>query len=367
MIFLFSLIFLVIKKPEIDFYQAERELYNYTLFPDTNRVQLKYCSFVDIFNKKQGGAIYFDGEVAIFSCINSIFQKCRSDSKAGAIFLSILNSTLYKNCFSFCSSGSGNGCDGSSVFVNCHNSSIHQYTSYEKCPPYGQKSWYGICIFWYNNILSSDINSSFSHTSFAAGLMHCQSKQSTIFRYSSYNITEGNVLSFVNGNEGICQYGLIIDNNVKSGLIYCQASDHNITNFIFKGNTGPLTYMSICGKCSFYDCLFDCKLQNKGGAFYKEINCLFEQTNLNTETYKWDIEMNCNDLGINGKDLGATYSLTNKKYINFVTSFLLLSIFVTVAYMFSRKIIYIYKHRHYHRSLSLSNTLKVDTFAKEFY
>ena len=64
----------------------------------------------------------------------------------------------------------------------------------------------------YYNILSSDINSSFYHTYFAAGLMNCQSKQFTISRYSSFcYLTEGNVISFVIGNEEICQHGLLID------------------------------------------------------------------------------------------------------------------------------------------------------------
>ena len=150
--------------------------------------------------------------------------------------------------------------------------------------------------------------------------MHCQSPQSFIYRYSSYNITEGNVLSVVNGNTGICQYGLIIENNVKSGLIYCQAADNNVTNYIFKGNHGPLTYMSICGKCSFFDCIFDCKFANKGNAFHKQINCLFEQENINTATYQWDVELNCDKIGVDGRELGATYSISNTGYIDLVTT-----------------------------------------------
>ena len=363
--FLFSLISIFLKNEQTNTYTINHHTFNTTFSPELPNVFLKSCSFFNLRSQKQGAAIFIENKNYVLSCILSSFNNCTSPQKGGALFSVAYNNTIKQNCFAFCASGIGNSCDASAVFSQCSNTTLHQYNSYDKCPPHNQKCWYGICIFWFNNLYSSDINSSSSHTSFATGLMHCQTKGS-IYRYTSFNASEGNTISFVNGYWGITKYGIIIENNVKTGLVYCQAAEHNISCFIFKGNSGPLTYMCISGKCNFYDCLFDSKVDSKGNGFGQFIDCKTEQHNINLSTYKWDISFDCAEVGnveINNKE---EKQLLFSSKIVIPQVFFLVSILI-IGYFAARFVIYRFKRRKYRKSLSFTNKLNVDEMTSDFF
>jgi len=247
------------------------------------------CFFHDIHSKSDGGAINVHSEDFIGLVESNIFENCTSDGKAGALMARASSMVAKRNCFHFCRCGSGNGCDGSTLFALGKDEINLSLCSFHQCPKYGDSCWYGVSLLWNSEMNSNSINVSESHVQFIAGLAHCQPKaeKSSILFYNAVCVLDGNSLAFVNMDmAGSHKLGNIINNSVKSGLIYFQAAKTILVEFIFMFNKGSITYMSVSGSGIFKNCVFDTKIDPKGNGMNTAVDCLFETiTNIPSYTY----------------------------------------------------------------------------------
>ena len=261
------------------------------------------CSFIDTYSKTDGGAILYQNRYGPARIEECNFENCTARTRGGAMLIQSSLNYFKGNCYFLCRGGPENGNDGAALFADSNNKSIDLLNTYSQCPQHGKKCWYGICIFWNGNMTSKDINVSDSHTQFGTGLMHAQCFLSIVKRYRVFNITEGNALSFMNGADGPCDYGAIIDSSTKTGLIYLQAASHNISHFVFRGSKGALTYGIIVGKAYFFDCVFDRKENSDNGWVYGgATRCVFDKLDIMLSMFPSQTKMfKC--VGFQGKSI----------------------------------------------------------------
>ncbi|EAY18146.1 hypothetical protein TVAG_306680 [Trichomonas vaginalis G3] len=290
-----NLLFLALsihKESENSCISTSHNVFSHTIKGNDNICDIDFCQFFNLHQNGNGGAISLEKSIKSIKIQNSLFTNCTSTGKAGAVFIILEKTIVNKNCFASCCCGTGNGCDGSTFYSEASNWTFHTQNSYDKCPAHHINCWYGICIFWKGDITSEDVNVSNSHVSFVSGLAHGAPVTSKIHRYCSYNGKEGNSLTFINNMDliGDHKYGIIVKNVASTGLIYVQSSIALLSNFIFKDNQGPWTYMCVAGYATFQDCRFDKSDGNKGNAWKTNINCNF---NDNQIVYSFDNDVLC--------------------------------------------------------------------------
>ena len=229
---------IVLNQQEIKY----KESFTRTLELDDGVISIDYCVFVGCTSNLNGAGcnIVSQGNVSI---TNSFFESCRTNAKGGAIYAKINTFIMKSNCFYLCRCGTPNGSDGSTVYAEATNMINSSLLTCHQCPKHGDMCWYGILNLWHGELSSEYINISSSEVEFVAGLAHCQprNKKSLIKYYMSVNGKTGNSLTFVNMRFiGQHQYGLIVNNSVKSGLIYFQDSHTVLKEYHSFKIMGPL-------------------------------------------------------------------------------------------------------------------------------
>lgn len=292
---------------------------------------IKNCKFNNCTTEGSGSAIFVINDKVDMSVTNSYFSNCKAKIKGGAIFAKVDKLKLQENCFYRCRSGVDNGNDGSTLYSEVQTVNSIDKASCVECPEIGNKCWYGILMQWYGVISSKFINISNCHCEYVSGLGICDPKYSTVMYYVCYGGFEGNCLSFINMNTNSeYRYAHIINNDVKSGLIYFQNSSTTVHEFIFKNNKGPLTY-SCVGKSTgiFMNCIFD-KEYDQGIGFNATINCdIIDENKLVVTDYPGMLKMEIQ----NDNQYSEGYNIL---YIKYSTP-LLVSIFVFICYYASIK------------------------------
>jgi hypothetical protein len=231
-----------------------------------------------------------------------LFHDCRSNGKGGAIFAIINVMTQSSNCFHLCRCGKENGNDGSTIYAFSGISITSSLISADSCPKHGDQCWYGVFIFCRGVLDSQNINISNSDVEYISGLAHFQPaiEGSTIRWYTAMNNINGNALAFIDFNfPGNHEFGSLVNNTSKSGILYVQNTTTTLRYFYFLRNTGALTYAYGSRKGNFEYCVFSSKAENLGGGFGSTFECKFDErdatplpmTLLNTVYCEWNYPM----------------------------------------------------------------------------
>ena len=248
-------------------------------------MQIKYCVFENINCSDDGAGCNIKNHDSDIEISNSYFENCRCKRKGGAVYIEGKRFTNEKNCFHLCRCGSDNGNDGSTVYAQCDDFINTTFVTCHQCPRHGEMCWYGIMNMWKGDLTSKFVNISSSETEFVCSLAHCEParKKSVIKYYTSINGKSGNALTFVGIRfEGEHKYGNIVNNSVKSGLIYFQDSQTVVSNYYFKGNSGALTYSCVgVSKGVFEECVFD-RVMDKGNGFDMSVSCSYKLKKMST-------------------------------------------------------------------------------------
>ncbi|EAX89598.1 hypothetical protein TVAG_485720 [Trichomonas vaginalis G3] len=255
---------------------VKNEVLTDTYRSSDENIEIDGCVFFNLRSKEDGAACNIQNSNGIYSIKNSIFQDCRCERKGGALYIKSYSLVLFGNCFHLCRCGTPNGSDGSTIYADASDIINTSFVTCHECPKFGDMCWYGICNLWHADLYSNNINISKSEVEYVCSLAHCEParKISVIKFYTSVNGLTGNSLTFVGirfpGNH---QFGNIVNNSVKSGLIYFQDSNTDVKEFVFISNSGPLTYSCVgISNGTFIGCLFDRKYEN-GNGYDSTVDC----------------------------------------------------------------------------------------------
>jgi hypothetical protein len=251
-------------------------------------VTILNCHFSDCQSNSPGAAIFVKNSECSLTVADSFFNVCRCIGRGGAISVEMERMALTRDCFHLCRCGKQNGHDGSTVYAWSSAGMNTSFISAVQCPAHGDQCWYGIIILCNGVLDSRNVNVSNSDVEYIAGLAHFRPafEKSVLLYYTAVNQIHGNAVGFIDFTfEGKHQFGALVNDSTKSGIVYVQNTTTTIRNYVFLKNKGPFTYMSVgSSKANFVDCTFDGEDSghNRGNGFGKAVNCVFASADATT-------------------------------------------------------------------------------------
>lgn len=289
------------------------------------------CSFFDMHNHKNGGALYIEQRDKVLKCTQCYFTNTSTNGRAGAIFCVIKNVTLFENCYELCCAGRNNGCDGSTIFSEAkEGNTLHEMNSYYQCPDHQRICWYGLCVFWNGRVECNDINVTHSTVEYLAGMAVGGSTDMHNNRYFAFDERSGAAINFMYQayKVGETKNGVIANCSCKQGMIYCQGASVNLYNFSFIKNIGPISTEIQGGQIDLYNCYFDSE-NPPLGAVRTSQSLKYGVKDMKSEVFGFRT-VNCNNVGnVHVK----IFNKFNHIHIKILTSVIILTaICIGVAY-----------------------------------
>jgi len=230
------------------------------------------CNFLSCSSSSEGGALSINQATSVITLKYCYFYLCSSSVSNGAIVITGLNAKVMNSCFLRCIA------TRSSAGTVTSSTSESKYCTITKCSP-AENPTTNVPYYFYTGVqIISNINTTESVASHHSGLH--QNMLDNVYT-THINVINHRMTEFVYGFNNVkvstyTAYVNIINNTASLGLVYLGTlSNANMSFFVFKDNTGPLTSVSTkyLGSGFFYQSSFDQSIPTTGLYVTQTIQC----------------------------------------------------------------------------------------------